>query len=268
MSKPKRSSVQRYHDRVAGAYDDSYDDAYWQWHDALTWDHLRTFLPTDLSAEVIDLGCGTGKWGLKLLKSGFRVTFVDISAKILDAARAGVAEMGLEHRAEFLHADACDLSALASERFTLATAFGEPLGCASSPPAAMREARRILKPGGVLVATLDNRWACIDFYLQRGNLDDLDRFLGDGRTHWLTKRSEEQFPIVTYGPAELERLLRQTGFELADLIGKTVLPMRHYREHLEDRESRAKLTRMEKQLWRDRAAIGRAAHLQFAARRV
>ncbi|MFH1109060.1 MAG: hypothetical protein V1790_07695, partial [Planctomycetota bacterium] len=32
MSRSKRSAVQRYHDRVSGCYDDSYDDAYWQWH--------------------------------------------------------------------------------------------------------------------------------------------------------------------------------------------------------------------------------------------
>lgn len=93
MSRSKRSAVQRYHDRVAGCYDDSYDDAYWQWHNALTWDYLKPHLPRDLSATLLDLGCGTGTWACKLLKSGYTVGCVDISSKMLDQARMKIEQM-------------------------------------------------------------------------------------------------------------------------------------------------------------------------------
>ena len=84
MPRSRRSAAHRYHDRVAGHYDHSYDDAFWQWHDALTWDYLKPFLPRDLSAAVIDLGCGTGKWAAKLLESGFTVTCLDISHRMFE----------------------------------------------------------------------------------------------------------------------------------------------------------------------------------------
>jgi len=267
MPKRRQSSVKRYHDRVAPVYDDSYDDVYWRWHDALTWDHLKPFLPRDANAEVIDLGCGTGKWGLKLLKSGYRVTFLDISARMLEAARARVDEIQAAGRATFTCGNLEDANAAPAGRFALATAFGEPLGCTASPQIALNRVAEMLSTGGVLVATLDNRWACLDYYLERGDLRELARFLEEGRTHWLTRREEERFPIWTCRPGELARLLSSAGLALIDVIGKTVLPMRHYRRLLDDPEQARHLLELEKKLRKDAAAIGRAAHLQFAARR-
>ncbi len=144
MSKSKRSAVQRYHDRVAPRYDHSYDDAFWRWHDALTWDYLKPHLPRDAGAEVIDLGCGTGKWAARLIKSGYAVTCVDISLRMLDQARAKCASGTQPDRTTFVQADLCDLSALPAGRFALAVAFGDPIGCTESPARAMKQIRRVL----------------------------------------------------------------------------------------------------------------------------
>ena len=266
MARSRRSPVQKYHDRVAGRYDDSYDDAYWRWHDSLTWGYLKPFLPRDASAQVLDLGCGTGKWGAKIAKSGFSVTAVDISTKMVDRAKARFAQAGLSARGSFLQADLEDLSALPSGPYSLAVAMGDPIGCTTSPARAMKEIRRVLADQGTLVATFDNRLAAIDYYLKKGSIDQVRRFLRDGRTHWLTKDTEERFPIHTYKPSDLRRLLESAGFELLDLIGKTVLPMRHYRGLLATPEARRRWARIEKSLCRDPAAIGRASHLQVVCR--
>src|SRR5688500_13909508 len=84
----------RYHDRVARQYDSIYDDPYWAFHDELTWRMVKPHLPRDSSAACCDLGCGTGKWGLKLLKSGFATTFVDNSAAMIEQVRGKLDEMG------------------------------------------------------------------------------------------------------------------------------------------------------------------------------
>src|SRR5690349_20656941 len=84
----------RYHDRVARRYDAIYEDPYWAFHDELTWRLIKPHMPTDLSAQVCDLGCGTGKWGLRLLKSGFATTFVDSSAAMIEQTRGKVEAMG------------------------------------------------------------------------------------------------------------------------------------------------------------------------------
>lgn len=269
MGRSRRSAVHKYHDRVAGRYDQTYDDAYWKWHDALTWDYLKPFLPENLSAEVVDLGCGTGKWATRIAQSGYRVTGVDISGKMIDQARRKAGQSAsTARRLEFAQADLCDLSPLATGRFALAVALGEPIGCAASPAKAMKGIRRILGAGGVLVATFDNRLAAIDYYLSRGDRRALVRFLRNGETNWLTRDIEERFAIHTYGPGDVRRLVETAGFELLDMVGKTILPLRHYRSLLETGADRQGWAKVEKTLCRDPAAIGRAGHLQIACRLV
>src|SRR5690242_14684809 len=87
-SKAPRDASRRYHDRVARQYDSIYnEDPYWAFHDELTWRSVKPHVPRDLSAACCDLGCGTGKWGLRLLKSGFATTFVDSSAAMIEQVR-------------------------------------------------------------------------------------------------------------------------------------------------------------------------------------
>lgn len=266
MAGRNKTAVQRYHDRVASRYDQSYDDAYWQWHDALTWDHLKHYLPADTNAPVLDLGCGTGKWSAKLIKSGYNVTCVDISHSMLERTRRRIERMGSLDRAHIHQADLMDLAELPKSEFALALALGDPIGCTEKPGRALKEIRRRLLPDGVLVATFDNRLAAIEFHLQSSDAKTLAEFLRHGRTHWLTKDPEERFPIYTYTPSQLVALLERAGFDVLDMIGKTVLPLRHYRAHLTEPTQRRAMARIERSLCRDSAAMGRASHLQIVAR--
>lgn len=266
MSRKSRPATQRYHDRVAGRYDSIYDDAYWAWHDRLTWEHLRAHLPRNLSARTLDLGCGTGKWGFKLLETGYAVTFVDISAEMLDQVRAKLAGTSLERRAEFVHADLMDLGALPDGAFGFASAMGEPIGCAESPTTALGQIRRKLAADGMLVATFDNRLACIDHYVEKADPDAAAELLKTGRTRWLTREREEQFVVHTQTPAQLRLMLERAGFDCVDMIGKTVLPMRWHRALLADPKQARHWAEIEKGLHRVEAALGRCAHLQAAAR--
>lgn len=267
MSKPRRQAVQKYHDRVAGRYDHSYDDAYWLWHDSLTWDYLKPFLPRDLSSPVLDLGCGTGKWALKLAKSGYHVTCIDISAQMLDQTRQKLEQHGRLQHAEFVQADLSDLSALPADTFGAALALGDPIGCTPAPRRTLKQIHRLLTEDGTLIATFDNRLAALDYYLQAGDPQELARFLRKGQTHWLTRDKEEQFPIFTYSPEGVRKLVQSAGFEVVELLGKTVLPMRQHRRLLEDGAARRRWAAVEKGLCRNPDALGRASHLQVVCRK-
>jgi SAM-dependent methyltransferase len=266
MGRRSKPAVQKYHDRVARRYDASYADAFWQVHDALTWTYLKPFLPRDLSLAVLDLGCGTGKWGIKLLQSGFAVTFVDISGAMVERARAKVGELGLSKRAEFVQADLCDLAALPRGTYAFAAALGDPIGCASSPAKALKEVRKRLAPQAVLVATLDNKLAALDYYLSTGSPDQMEAFLRSGRTHWLTRDEAEQFEIYTYTPADAVKLFTSAGFTVAEIRGKTVLDLRRHAGLLADAKGRLRWQKLEQRLSRDPDAASQASHLQIAAR--
>jgi ubiquinone/menaquinone biosynthesis C-methylase UbiE len=263
-SEPSR----RYHDRVARQYDSIYDDPYWRFHDELTWRHVKPHVPRDLSAHCLDLGCGTGKWGLKLLKSGFATTFVDHAAAMVEQARRKTEEMGNKaKKATLIVADIIDLSPLPLETFSLTLAMGDPLSICTDPLRAAREMHRVCKPGGIVIATADNKLAAIDHYIERGNLEALEEFIKTSRTAWLTADERERFELTTFTPASLRKLFEKAGFEVLSVIGKSILPVRQNKRLLEPENAVERLLKLEEELARDPTAAATAGHLQITARK-
>jgi ubiquinone/menaquinone biosynthesis C-methylase UbiE len=265
---PQKDASRRYHDRVARRYDAIYDDPYWEFHDRVTWDLIKRHLPTDMSARCCDLGCGTGKWGMKFLKSGFATTFVDNSAAMIEQTRAKLATMGTrENKATLLVADIVDLSALESDQFELVVAMGDPLSICSDAARAIREMARICKPGGTVIATADNKLAAIEYFLQQGDLAALESFVKSSRTRWLTQEVAEQFELTTFTAAELQKMMERAGLESVKITGKTILPIRQFKHLLEADGAFARLLKMEQELARDPTAASRAGHLQATGRK-
>jgi len=262
------AASRKYHNRVARQYDQIYDDRYWEFHDELTWRSIKPHLPKSTTSPCLDLGCGTGKWGLKLLKSGFATTFVDHSPNMIDQARTKAEAMGPRAKhATFLVADIIDLRELPSNHFMLAVAMGDPLSICSDPPAAALEIFRTLQPGGIVMATVDNKLAALDHFLERGDIDALEDFLRTSRTIWLTEDSREQFQLTMFTPHTLRRLFEKSGFQILDVIGKTILPLRKHNPLLEDPDTVPRLLQLEHDLAKDPTSPARASHLQITAQR-
>ncbi|HTW95678.1 MAG TPA: methyltransferase domain-containing protein [Tepidisphaeraceae bacterium] len=263
-SRKARASVQ-YHNRVARQYDSIYDDAYWEFHDRVTWNAIRPHLPRDLSGRCCDLGCGTGKWGLKLLKTGLLTTFVDHSPAMIERTRENIsANAG---KATLIVADIVDMPQVPSGAFRLVLAMGDPLSICCDAGRAAGEMFRICVPGGIVVATADNKLAAVDHYLAAGDLDGLETFVKTSRTRWLTADKAEQFELTTFTPSTLRKLFEKAGFEIVGLIGKTILPLRQYRQVLKNPGEIARLLRLEEQLAADASAAAKAGHLQITVRR-
>lgn len=256
-----------YHDRVAHKYDEIYSGPRWDaWYE-LSWNGLKPHLPANLRAPIADLGCGTGRYGLRLAKSGYTVTLSDLSPGMVEAARRKAEAMGVTNRVEFVVADAMDLGALGSERFELAVAQGDVLSFVAKPARALKEVRRILAPGGVLVASVDQTYAALRHYCEKDDLDGLERLVKRGEMEWLARDQAERFAVHTFTPESLSALLAHAGYEVLDLFGKTVLPFKLLEARFADRTQAERILALEKKLCRQASALGLASHLQFAARR-
>lgn len=271
MARPRHSShdaSRRYHDRVARQYDSIYDDPFWEFHDELTWRLIKPYVPRDMSAACADLGCGTGKWGLRLLKSGFSTTFLDSSAAMIEQVRSKLESMGTRaQRATLVVGDIVQMPELESGAFDLVLAMGDPLSICTNPVAACREMARICRSGGTIIATADNKLAAIDHFVEKGNLDALEQFVENGRTQWLTQDERERFELATFTPQSLRALFERNGLEVLDIRGKTIIPARQNKKLLEYPDAVARLLKLEQELSRDAASAGRAGHLQIAARK-
>jgi ubiquinone/menaquinone biosynthesis C-methylase UbiE len=254
---------------VARQYDAIYDDPYWAFHDELTWRMIKPHLPRDQSATCADLGCGTGKWGLRLLKTGWATTFLDSSAAMIGQVRGKLDALGPKaKRATLVVGDIVDMRELAAEQFELVLAMGDPLSICSDAQRATREFFRVTKPGGTVIATADNKLAALDHYVARGNLDALEEFIKTGHTNWLTADERERFELTTFTPASLRKLFERCGFEVIGVTGKTVVPARQNKRLLEAPDAIERLVRLEMELSKDPASAARASHLQIVARRI
>lgn len=259
---------ENYHDRVANRYDEIYKSPRWEHYFDLSWAGMKQHIPSDLRAPIVDLGCGTGKYGLKLAKSGYSVTLSDLSHGMLEASRRKAAQMGLNERVSFVKADVMDLSELPREHYALAIAQGDPLSFASQPSRAVKEVWKILRPGGILVASLDATLAALDHYAEKGDIDALERLVKTGGMEWLANEEKERFPVHTFTPEKLRALLEGVGFEVLDLFGKTVLPFKKFERIFEEDEAATeRILALEKKLCRLPSAMGRASHLQIVGRK-
>lgn len=109
---------------------------------------LQSFHGTDGERRLLDIGCGAGKDIPLLTSLGYTVTGVDLSAGQLDVAR--------QHhpRTPFELASMLDLP-FPDETFHAAWMVASLLHLPKAQaPLAIREARRILKPGGVIFITV------------------------------------------------------------------------------------------------------------------
>lgn len=269
MPKPRTplEANESYHDRVAHRYDDVYSNSRWDRFYEISWAGIKPYIPSDLRAPIVDLGCGTGKYGLRLAKSGYSVVLSDLSRGMLEVSRQKAAAMGVEARVTFLKADVMDLGELPRSHFALAIAQGDPLSFAEQPSKALKEIAKILRSGGVLVASLDQTLAAIDHYVEKSDLDGLEKLLKSGEMEWLAHADDERFPVHTFTPEKLRALFENAGFEVLDMYGKTVLPFKKLEPLFENEESAERIMALEKKLCRIPSAMGRASHLQIAARK-
>ncbi|MCC8190492.1 MAG: class I SAM-dependent methyltransferase [Planctomycetes bacterium] len=288
MARRQRPAVERYHDRVAGLYDTIYDgDAYWEVVFQLTWRNVLRHLPKNLASRCLDVGCGTGRWGLRLVKAGYPTDFLDISQKMLDQVAGKLSALNrpyalvdclreeagraagppAERGSTLWHASIDDCGALPTASYDFIIGQGDPLNCAQRPGRAFKHLASLLRPGGIMLLSVDNRLQGIYHYFKEGDVAGLEEFLRTGRTEWVTDDPAERYGLTMFTPGQLRAMCRERGLELLSLIGKTVLPLRRFRALLEDPAKRETLFRLEESLHAEEAMLANAAHLEFVARK-
>lgn len=114
-------------------------------------DHVNTpafleLLPPVEGLRGLDLGCGEGTNTRRVAERGARVTGIDVARVFLDYARQ--TEREDPRGIEYLQASASELP-FEDESFDFATAFMSLMDLPDQE-GALREARRVLKPGGFL----------------------------------------------------------------------------------------------------------------------
>jgi ubiquinone/menaquinone biosynthesis C-methylase UbiE len=229
---------------------------------------LARVLPSP-PARVIDIGGGPGSYAAWLAARGYDVALLDIVPLHVEQARA---RFRLE-RAATATAELGDARSLpyADASFGAALLMGPlyHLQEKSDRITAAREARRVLEPGGIMVATAISRFASLlDGYVS-GYIDDpafagiIDRDLATGRHENPTSRPAWFTDAYFHHPDELRDELGEAGFTVEPLIAVEgpfwMLP--DFDTHWSDPAARERLLSYLRVIECDATIIGASAHL-------
>lgn len=141
---PATARARRYFDAHAHGYDEQMRVA-----ERRLLGEQRTWATSRASGTVVELAVGTGL-NLPLYPGAVRhVLGIDLSAAMLDRARARVRDLGLGERVELRHGDVEHLDVPDASVDTVVATYA--LCTVPDPGAALQEARRVLRPGGRLV---------------------------------------------------------------------------------------------------------------------
>jgi ubiquinone/menaquinone biosynthesis C-methylase UbiE len=230
---------------------------------------LGRYLPPP-PARVLDVGGGPGTYAVWLAQAGYEVRLVDPTPLHVEQAlrRAGgrfTAAQGDARRLD--EADrSYDAVLLLGPLYHL-TERDDRL-------AALREARRVLRPGGLVAAAAISRFASLLDGLYAGYLSDpefwaiVERDLADGQHRSPTSVAGDFFTTAYFHrPEELSAEIREAGFELEGVFGLEG-PGWLLVDRWDDERSRENILRVARAVEEEPAVIGTSSHLLAVAHRV
>lgn len=173
-------------------------------------------------AVVADIGGGPGRYALWLASLGYAVALRDVVPLHLEQAQAAAGEAGLAVDARV--GDARELD-LADESVDAVLLLGPMyhLPEAGDRSRCLREARRVLRPGGVAFVAAISRWSPrLHALLVRRGYRDFPNMAGElpsvELTGALPPLVEGGFVGYTHRPDDLRREVGAAGFECLDLV--------------------------------------------------
>jgi len=153
-------------ENIANRYDEWYTSKRGMFIDAIETSLVFKLLPPDRKWHVLDVGCGTGNFTVKLARSVKSVVGVDISESMLEKARKKIRELKLSN-ATVIRANALHLP-FESERFDAVYSV-TALEFFESPSEAVKEMKRVAKKGGwILLATINRESPWGRLYIKEG----------------------------------------------------------------------------------------------------
>ncbi|MDH5599875.1 MAG: methyltransferase domain-containing protein [Gammaproteobacteria bacterium] len=155
--------------------------------------------------SILDAGAGQGNFSLQLAEKNHQLTLCDLSATMLDDARALFKENHLEQAVRFINCSVQDLSSHISEKYDVVL-FHAVLEWLAEPEKTLKQLLQYIKPGGYLSIMFYSRTGLIYQNLVMGNFDNINNqsLAGEGKT--LT-------PTNPQDPAEVYQWLDALGLK-------------------------------------------------------
>jgi ubiquinone/menaquinone biosynthesis C-methylase UbiE len=179
------------------------------------WRYIEPVLPKAEGSLILEAGCGTGRWVLRLAPMGYQMVLSDLSPEMVRHARTRVERLGLSGCVSEYHVlDICDMHTLPDATFDLVLALGGPLTLCRNSMLAVNEFRRVTKPGGHVICDAANRYrTALDLVLEK-EVSQLEKVLDTGQFSRPDGLTDHRF-----GPQELANLFEENGMHVLHVAG-------------------------------------------------
>jgi ubiquinone/menaquinone biosynthesis C-methylase UbiE len=266
--------------RVVGYYDSSDEysrlrTGWFQLEHARTQELILRHLPP-APATILDAGGGAGVYACWLAQHGYRVHLIDVVPKHVEQARAASAKQ-VEHplasaqvgdARRLAHADgSADAVLLLGPLYHLVERE-DRLAC-------LREAHRVLRPGGLVWGTGISHFASLLDSLTHGFFDDptfapiVERDLEDSQHRNPTDNPMYFTDAYFHRPGEMSRELLAAGFQVLEIVaieGPAWLA-RDFDRLWNDPVQRERLLNVVRKVEREPSILGVTAHIMAIGRK-
>jgi SAM-dependent methyltransferase len=217
------------YDALAADYDAHFAAPHRRAYDQLAWEICAAVIGA-APADVVDVGCGVGRWAARLVAAGHRVTGIEPAPAMAAAARSRLAGTNftlVESRVE----DAV----LPPGSVDVVLAMGS-LQYATDPGAAIARCTGWVRPSGAICVLLDSRQALVLELLAAGRTNEALERLATRRGVWQVGQHTADLHLLD--AAELAAAVRAAGLSVERVAGLLVGASAHGRAGL--------LTRLER----------------------
>ncbi len=203
--------------RVAEFYADTYDESVPDWPGEMDFYRAYAAEARTKRQKLLDIGCGTGRIGIRLAQEGITMTGLDLAPKMLEGAKQKSA--GMEN-VKWVKSDMCAFDL--DETFGLAIIGGHAFQNINTPDGqveCLQCIHRHLTPGGRLIVHLDHQ----DFGWLGGLVGDQAGVFkpAESFTHQATGHQIRTARAWTYEPAT-QTAVCVTAWEAVGADGQVV----------------------------------------------
>jgi ubiquinone/menaquinone biosynthesis C-methylase UbiE len=226
--------VETFYDNVAEDYSD-HDDRVC---DKITEYFIIENLPKR-TLRILDAGGGTGRFSEPLLKKEHKVVLTDLSAEMLKKAKE---KLKSYNNIEFIKNSVTNMNEFKDESFDVILMINAILDYCGDYNKAMQEAHRILKKGGLLIATVNNRLLfCKSYELKEGDFDLFRKNMKTGNRYIIWGGQKKGHISHEFTIDELKNALKKNHFTIKKLLGIFNLMDKYEMDNVNNKEEFIKL---------------------------
>lgn len=209
----RQKDVETFYDNVSKGYED---------HDNRVCDRIVEHfiidnIPKNKTLKILDAGGGTGRFSEPLLKRGHKVVLTELSKEMLNKAKDK-----LKHYPyiKFIKNSVTNMNELKDNSFDVVLMINAILDYCGDYNKAMQETYRILKKGGLFIATVNNRFIyCKSHELKDGNYELFKKNMKMGDRYIVWGGQEKGHISHEFTFNELKNTLNKNSFQIKKILG-------------------------------------------------